>query len=105
MWWVISLIALVFLLSAAVMVTFFLMIALNGFPSLPDAFAYIYLVFTCGTILALSLLAGILAKKYSESKSLPLWLAGTMTTAVGLVIVPILLCGLTFGLLLAFGMI
>ena len=36
---------------------------------------------------------------------LPLGLAGTLTTIVSLVTVPILLCGLTFGLLVAFGMI
>ena len=105
MWWVISLIALVLLFIEAVSVTFFLMVALNGFPSLPDAFAIIYLVFTCGLVLALSLLAGLMAKRFSERNSLPLGLAGMLTVVVGLVMVPVLLCGLTFGLLLAFGMI
>ena len=105
MWWVISLIALVLLVIEAAMVTFFLMVALNGFPSLPDAFAIIYLVYTCGVILVLSWLDGFLAKKLSETNPLPLWLTGTMTMTVSVVIVPILLIGLTVVLLLAFGMI
>jgi len=105
MWWVISLIALVLLFIEAVSVTFFLMVALNGFPSLPDAFVTIYFASTCGLLLALSLLAGFLAKKYSEIKPVPLQQAGVLTIIASFVIVPILLCGLTFGLLLAFGMI
>jgi len=105
MWWVISLIALVLLATEAVMVTFSLMVALNGFPSLPDAFAIIYLVFTCGLILVLSWLDGFLAKKLSETNPLSLQLAGTWTVISSVVIVPILLIGLTVVLLLAFGMI
>ena len=105
MWWVISLIALVWLVIEAVGVTFILMVALNGFPSLPDAFVYIYLVCTCGLLPALSLLDGFLAKKFSEIKALPLGHAGILTMIASSVILPILLCGLTFVLLLAFGMI
>jgi hypothetical protein len=105
MWWVVSLIALVLLIIEAVSVTFFLMVALNGFPSLPDAFVTIYFASTCGLLLALSLLSGLLAKKFSEIKSVPLQYAGVLTIIASLVIVPILLSGLTFGLLLAFGMI
>jgi hypothetical protein len=56
-------------------------------------------------ILALSLLAGILAEKYARIAAQPLWLTGMLATIVGLVLVPILLCGLTFGLLVVFGMI
>ena len=105
MWWLISLIALVLLAIEAVMVTFFLLIALNGFPSLPDAFAIIYLVCTCGLIPVLSLLGGFLAKKLSETNPLPLWPAGILTMIASVVIMPILLIGLTVVLLLAFGMI
>ena len=105
MWWIVSLIALVLLLVAAMGVTFFLMVALNGFPSLPDAFVIIYFAFTGVLIPTLSVLAGLQAKKLSKGKPQRLWLAGMLTTIVSLVIVPILLCGLTFGLLLAFGMI
>jgi hypothetical protein len=105
MWWIVSLTALILLAIEAVMVTFVLMVALNGFPSLPDAFAIIYLACTCGLIAAVSLLDGFLAKKLSETNPLPLWLAGTMTTIVSVVNIPILLIGLTVVLLLAFGMI
>lgn len=105
MWWVISLVALVLLLIAAAAVTFFLMVALNGFPSLPDAFAIIYLAFACGLVPALSVLAGLLAKRISRGEPERLLPAGILTTIASLVIVPILLCGLTFGLLVAFGMI
>jgi hypothetical protein len=105
MWWVVSLIALVLLLIGAVVVTFFVMVALNGFPSLPDAFVILYFAFTCGLLPALSVLGGILAKKFSEVNSQPLWIGGILTTIVSLMILPILICGLTFVLLLAFGMI
>ena len=105
MWWVISLIALVLLLIAAMAVTFFLIVALNGFPYLPDAIAIIYLAFACGLVPTLSVLAGLLAKWISAGKPERLLPAGILTTIVSLVTVPILLCGLTFGLLLAFGMI
>ena len=105
MWWVYSLIALVWLVFEAIAVTFFIMVALNGFSSLPDAFAYIYLVCTCGLLPILSLLAGLLAKKFSETKSQPLERTGVLAVIASSVILPILMCGLTFGLLLAFGMI
>jgi len=72
MWWVYSLIALIWLVIEAMVITFFLMVALNGFPSLPDAFVSIYLVCTCGLLPALSLLSGFLAKKFSEINPLPL---------------------------------
>jgi len=103
MWWIISLISLVLLVIEAVLTTFFVMIALNGFSSLPNALVIIYLACTCGLLPILSLLAGWLAKKLSGSSPLPLWLTGTLTTIVNLVIIPILLFVLTFGLLAAFG--
>ena len=106
MWWIISLIALVLLFLGAVVVTFLLMVALNGFPSLPDAFVYVYLVFICVLLPALSLLAGYLAKKYSDrNPNMPLWVAGLLATVASLAVLPILLCGLTFGVLVAFGMV
>ena len=105
MWWVYSLIALVWLVIEALAVTFFLMVALNGFPSLPDAFAHIYLVCTCGLLPVLSLLVGFLAKKFSETNPMPLERTGVLAIMISSVILPILLCGLTLGLLLAFGMI
>ncbi len=105
MWWVYPLIALVWLVIEAVAVTFFLIVALNGFPTLPDAFVGIYLTCTCGLLPALSLLVGFLAKKFSEINPPSLERVGVLTIMVSSVILPILLCGLTFGLLLAFGMI
>jgi hypothetical protein len=105
MWWVVSLSALILLAMEAAMVTFVLMVALNGLSSLPDAFAIIYLIFTGGLIPVLSLLDGYLAKKLSETNPLPLWLAGMMTMTVSVVYFPFLLVGLTVVLLLAFGMI
>jgi hypothetical protein len=105
MWWIVSLTALILLAVEAGMVTFVLMVALNGFPSLPDAFAIIYLIFTGGLIPVLSLLDRFLSKKLSEANSLPLWFTGTVTITVSVVMMPILLIGLTVVLLLAFGMI
>ena len=105
MWWTISLIALAWLAIEAVTITFVLMVALNGFPSLPDAFAIIYLVCTCGLVLVLSWLNGFLAEKLSENKPLSLWSAGVLTIIGSTVVMPILLVGLTVVLLVAFGMI
>lgn len=103
MWWIISLIGLVLFAIEAVITTFFLLIALNGFPSLPNALVVIYLVSGCALVLALSFLAGWLAKKLTQSGSLPLWFAGVLTTIGSLVLLPIVLSVWTFGLLLIFG--
>jgi hypothetical protein len=105
MWWMVSLAALIVLAIVAGMVTFVVMVALNGYPSLPDALAIIYLVFTGGLVPVLSLLDGYLAKKLSEAHPLPLWAAGIMTITVSVIYLPILLIGLTVVLLLAFGLI
>jgi hypothetical protein len=104
-WWIISLIALPLLAIEAVMVTFVLMVALNGFPSLPDAFAIIYLVCTGGLIPVLSWLAGFAAKKRSETNPPSLWSTGVVTIIASTVIFPILLVGLTVVLLVSFGMV
>ena len=106
MWWGVSLMALVLLALEAAMVTFVLLVALNGFSSLPDVLGILYLVCTGGSIPLLSWLDGSLAIKLSETHpSLPLWLAGLMTTTVSVVYFPLLPIGLTVVLLLAFGMI
>jgi hypothetical protein len=105
MWWIIPLAALILLAIVAAMATFVVMVALNGYPSLPDAFAIIYLIFTGGLVPALSLLDGYLAKKLSEANSLPLWFTGTVAITVSAVMMPILLIGLTVVLLLVFGLI
>jgi hypothetical protein len=63
MWWIISLIGLVLFAVEAVVTTFFLLVALNGFPSLPDVLVVIYLVSGCAFVLGLSFLAGWLANR------------------------------------------
>ena len=93
------------LLIVAVVVTFVLMVALNGFTNLPDPIGVIYLAFACGSVPVLSVLAGLLAKEISEGDPGRLWLAGTLTTIASLVVLPIFLCLLTAVLLSAFGMI
>jgi hypothetical protein len=103
MWWIISLIGLVLFAMEAMVTTFFLLVALNGFPSLPDALVVIYLASGCAFVLGLSFLAGWLAKKLAQSSSLPLWFAGFLTTTGSLVLLPIVLSVWTFGLLLIFG--
>jgi hypothetical protein len=105
MWWIISLIGLVLFTIEAVVTTFFLLVVLNGFPSLPNGLVVIYLVSGCAFVLALSFLAGWLAKKLVQSGSLPLWFAGVLTTVSGLVLLPIVLSVWTFALLLIFGQI
>jgi hypothetical protein len=105
MWWIISLISLFLLAVEALVTTFFVMVALNGFPSLPDALVIIYLVCAGGLLLALSGLAGFLARKLADVSRVPLWLGGILTTLVSLVILPVLMFVLTFGLLAGFGML
>ncbi|PKN93696.1 MAG: hypothetical protein CVU44_07720 [Chloroflexi bacterium HGW-Chloroflexi-6] len=104
-WLIISGIALVLLAVEAVVSTFFILILLNGYTSLPDAISNIYLACTCGLLPALSLAAGFSAKKISEISQIPLWLVGSMAVGIMLVIVPIVLFVLTFVLLGAFGML
>jgi hypothetical protein len=101
--WIIALISLVLLLIEAVVTTFFLMIALNGLPSIPDALVNSYLVCTCGLLPILGLLSGFLAKQISGWTAVPLWGSGLITTVIGLAIMPIALFVLAFGLLAAFG--
>ncbi|MAU01320.1 MAG: hypothetical protein CL608_29620 [Anaerolineaceae bacterium] len=105
MWWIISLIGLVLFAMEAVVTTFFLLVALNGFPSLPNALVAIYVVSGCASVLGLSFLAGWLAKKLAQSGSLPLWFAGVLTTMGSLVLLPIVLAVWTFTLLLMFGLL
>ena len=105
MWWIVSLVALVVSTIEAVAVTFVVMVALNGFPSLANAFAFLYLACTGGVMLVMSLLDGFLAKKFSEATSLPLWFAGVVTVTIGAMVMPVLLIGLTGVLMLAFDML
>lgn len=103
MWWIISLISLVLFAVEAMITTFFLLVALNGFPSLPDAMVIVYLLSSCAFVLGLSFLAGWLANRLAQSGRLPLWFAGVLTTVGSLVLLPVALSVWTFGLLLLFG--
>ncbi len=105
MWWIVSLISLLLLAIEGALTTLMIMILLNGFPSLPDAMVNLYLVCAGGSLPALSLLAGWLARKLSQISRVPLWLAGILTIIASLVMFPILLFVLTFVLLAVFGKI
>jgi hypothetical protein len=71
--WILSLILVPLMIVGAVVTTFFLMVMLNGYPSLPDAMVNLYLASACGLILGLSLLAGFLTGKLSEAGKFPGW--------------------------------
>jgi hypothetical protein len=104
-WWGLSLAALVLLGAEAMAVTFVVIVALNGYPSIPDAFAIIYLVYAFVLVVGSSLLVGLLAKRLSEASSKPVGLAGMWPLVVSIVIVPVHLVGLTVVLLLAFDLL
>ena len=103
MWWVISLISLIVLGITEMMTTFVLLIVLNGYPTLPENLVAIYVVTSCGLLPTVSLLNGLLAKKLSENPSRSLENAGIMTITISVLIVPIILFVLAFGLLAIFG--
>lgn len=102
---IIPAITLVVLVVEAVFTSLVLLVALNGYPSLPDAIAAIYLACTCGLLPALSLLVGFSAQKVSEISPIPAWAAGIGLIVAALVILPVIQFGLTFTLLAIFGML
>jgi hypothetical protein len=103
--WILSLILVPLMIVGAVVTTFFLMVMLNGYPSLPDAMVNLYLASACGLILGLSLLAGFLTGKLSEAGKFPGWVIGILAGAAALVLLPLILVTLTFVLLAIFGML
>lgn len=105
MWWVVSLIGLVSLAVEAVITTFFVLVALNGLPSVPDGFVILYLLGGSGFVLASSFLAGKLAARLAERGTLPLWLAGGLTIFGAIILLPIVFFICTFALLLVFGLL
>jgi len=105
MWWIISLILIVPLVVEAVATTFVVMVMLNGYSRVPDAMVGLYLTSAVSLIPSLSLVAGLLAKTVSALYPLPLWLSGSLTGLVALVLFPVLLVTLTFLLLAVFGML
>jgi hypothetical protein len=105
MWWVVSLVLAPLLFMSALITTFLIMVALNGYPSIPDALAGIYLVAALVLTPSLSVMAGRMAGKLSKGRGMPLWLAGLPSGAAALALLPIILGVLTFILLAAFGML
>ncbi len=104
-WYIVSVILFLPLFVVAVLSTVFVMIMLNGYPSLPDAMVTLYLTGATFLIIGFSIVAGWLAKKLSSTISVPLWLSGVLTGGVFMVVMPFALLVLTFGLLAVFGLL
>ncbi len=102
---IVSLILFLPLLIEAALATFFIMIMLNGYSSLPDAMVAFYL--TCALFLVggFSVVAGWLAKRLSSALTAPLWLGGILIGWVVVLLLPVSLIVLTFGLLAVFGLL
>lgn len=105
MWWIISVILLPLMIVDAGVITFGLMVMLNGYTSIPDALVTIYLVSMVGLVIGLSLLAGVLARKIAARGKIPLWVSGLPTGLAALVLLPVGLVSLTFVLMIVFGML
>ncbi len=105
MGWLVALVLVPFLALTAMVTTFVLMIVLNGYPSLPGAMVNVYLISAGLLIPGLSILAGFLAQKVSARRGLSLWIGGLLIGAAASVVLPVILFGLTFALLAAFGML
>jgi hypothetical protein len=105
MWWVVSLILAPLLLGAALVTTLLLMVALNGYPSIPDALVGIYLAAAFILTPSLSVMGGRMADKLAQGGRMPLWLAGIPSGAAVLVLLPILLGVLIFILMAVFGLL
>lgn len=102
---IVSLIFFLPLLIEAALATFFIMVMLNGYPSLPDAMVTLYLTGTLFLVIGFSVAAGWLAKKLSGALAAPLWLGGILIGWVVILLLPVLLLVLTFGLLAVFGLL
>jgi hypothetical protein len=106
MWWIIITLLLILPLAVeAAATTVFVIIMLNGYPSLPDDMVLLYGIATISLVPGLSLGAGFLAKSLSDFFPIPLWLTGSVTGLVTLLAYPVILIALTFALLAAFGML
>jgi len=88
-----------------VVTTIFLMVMLNGYPSLPDGFILLYLGGAIGLVAGLSLLIGWVSKKLEDTLKIPIFAGGPLIGATALVLLPVSLVSLTFTLLGAFGML
>ena len=105
MWWIISLILILPLIIGAVVTTFILTIMLNGYPGLPDGMINLYLICICSLIPVLSLLAGFLAQKIADRRSISLLFSGILTGLAVVTLFPVMLVTLTFVLLVSYGML
>jgi hypothetical protein len=105
MWWIVSVILAPLLIGSALITTFFVMVVLNGYPSIPDALAGIYLAAALVLTSLLSIMAGRTAGNLAQGRGMSLWLAGLLSGAAVLALLPILLGVLTFILLAAFGLL
>lgn len=104
-WYIVSVILFLLLFGVAVLSTLFVVIMLNGYPSLPDAMVTLYLTGTLFLVIGFSVAAGWLAKKLSSALAAPFWLGGILIGWVVILLLPVSLFVLTFGLLAVFGLL
>ncbi|MBN1370896.1 MAG: hypothetical protein JW987_02970 [Anaerolineaceae bacterium] len=104
-WIIVSIAMFPLLLIEAVLSTFFIMVMLNGYPSLPDLMVAFYLTGALFLVIGSSLAVGWLAKKLSGALAAPLWLGGILVGGGFITIMPFALLVLTFGLLAVFGLL
>lgn len=105
MWLIISLLLILLLSFEGVVSTFFVIIMLNGYSSLPDALVNLYLASAVVMLLSLGFGAGFVAHKWAALRPISLWASGSLSGFVALVLYPPLLIALIFGLLAMFGML
>lgn len=105
MWLIISLLLILLLSFEGVVSTFFVIIMLNGYSSLPDALVNLYLASAVVMLLSLGFGAGFVAHKWAALRPISLWASGSLSGFVALVLYPPLLITLIFGLLAMFGML
>lgn len=105
MWLIISLLLILLLSFEGVVSTFFVIIMLNGYSSLPDALVNLYLASAVVILLSLGFGAGFVAHKWAALRPISLWVSSSLSGFVALVLYPPLLIALSFGLLAMFGML
>jgi hypothetical protein len=103
---VIAVVALVSVSITSLFSTLFVIIMLNGYPSLPDDMVLLYAgcAFGIGPALAL-IISGLASKKINKISPIPTWLAGIGLVILANISAPFILVGYTFVLLAAFGML
>jgi hypothetical protein len=88
MWWMIVLVTLLALLPLAAVELFMAMVAANGYMGNTDPMVTVYLLCMGGGLLAVSLLAGFIARVLAERFSLSLWLTGFISIVLAALIQP-----------------